>query len=90
MARRRAKNFDAFTQRNSWITAAIHEQLLRIRYHVVAQDISPMPESWSRRARYVEAAANWSSRLRWVPVRRGQWRVAVVASQVEYVSITVV
>jgi len=26
----------------------------------------------------------------WVPVRRGQWRVAVVASQVEHVSITVV
>jgi hypothetical protein len=26
----------------------------------------------------------------WVPVRHGQWRVAVVASQVEHVSITVV
>ena len=35
-------------------------------------------------------AANWSSRLPWVPVRHGQWRVAVVASQVEHVSITVV
>jgi P-type E1-E2 ATPase len=35
------------------------------------------------------AAANWSSRLPWVPVRHGQWRVAVVASQVEHVSITV-
>ena len=38
----------------------------------------------------VKAAANWSSRLPWVPVRHGQWRVAVVASQVEHVSITVV
>jgi hypothetical protein len=37
----------------------------------------------------VKAAANWSSRLPWVPVRHGQWRVAVVASQVEHVSITV-
>ena len=36
------------------------------------------------------AAANWSSRLPWLPVRHGQWRVAVVASQVEHVSITVV
>jgi hypothetical protein len=34
----------------------------------------------------VKAAANWSSRLPWVPVRHGQWRVAVVASQVEHVS----
>jgi hypothetical protein len=25
-------------------------KLLRIRYHVVAQYISPTPESWSRRA----------------------------------------
>jgi hypothetical protein len=31
----------------------------------------------------VKAAANCSSRLPWVPVRHGQWRVAVVASQVE-------
>jgi hypothetical protein len=38
----------------------------------------------------VKAAANWSSRLPWVPVRHAQWRVAVVASQVEHVSITVV
>ena len=38
----------------------------------------------------VKAAANWSSRLRWVPVRHGQWRVAMVASQAEHVSITVV
>src|SRR5258707_4617693 len=38
----------------------------------------------------VKAAANWSSRLPWVPVRHGQWRVAVVASQVEHVSITIV
>jgi hypothetical protein len=36
----------------------------------------------------VKAAANWSSRLPWVPVRHGQWRVAVIASQVEHVSIT--
>jgi hypothetical protein len=34
----------------SWITAVIHGQLVRIRYHVVAQYISPMAESWSRRA----------------------------------------
>jgi hypothetical protein len=38
----------------------------------------------------VKAADNRSSRLPWVPVRHGQWRVAVVASQVEHVSITVV
>src|SRR5260370_27306279 len=37
-----------------------------------------------------EAAANWSSRLPWVPVRRGQRQVAVVASPVEHVSVTVV
>ena len=37
-----------------------------------------------------EAAAKWSSRLPWVPVRHGQRQVAVVASQVEHVSITVV
>ena len=37
-----------------------------------------------------EAAANWSSRLPWVPVRRVQRQVAVAASQVEHVSITVV
>ena len=63
---------------------------MRIRYHVFAQYISLIPESWSRRASEVKAAANWSSRLPWVPVRHGQWRVAVVASQVEHVSITVV
>ena len=38
----------------------------------------------------VKAAANWSSRLPRAPVRHGQWRVAVVASQLEHVSITVV
>ena len=37
-----------------------------------------------------DGTANWSSRLPWVPVRHGQWRVAVVASQVEHVSITIV
>ena len=39
-------------------------------------------------ASQVKAAANWSCRLSWVSVRHGQWRVAVVASQFEHVSIT--
>jgi hypothetical protein len=34
----------------SWIMETIHGQLLRIRYHVVAQHISPTRENWSRRA----------------------------------------
>ena len=37
-----------------------------------------------------EAATTWSSRLPWVPVRHGQRQAAVVASQVQHVSITVV
>jgi hypothetical protein len=48
------------------------------------------PEELVTPGKQVKAAANWSSRLPWVPVRLGQWRVAVVASQVEHVSITVV
>jgi hypothetical protein len=59
-----------------------------LRYHVVAQYISLTPESWSRRGKQVEAAANRFSRLPWAPVRHGQWRVAMVASQVEHMSIT--
>jgi hypothetical protein len=35
---------------NTPISEVIHVELLRIRYHVVAQYISPTPESWSRRA----------------------------------------
>ena len=61
-----------------------------LRYHVVAQYISPTPGELVAPGKQVKAAANWSSRLRWVPVRHGQWRVAVVASQVEHVSITIV
>jgi hypothetical protein len=64
---------------------------VRIRYRVVAQYISPTHAGeLVTPGKQVKAAANWSSRLPWAPVRHGQWRVAVVASQVEHVSITVV
>ena len=62
-----------------------------LRYHVVAQYISPThPGELVTPGTQVKAFANWSSRLPWVPVRHGQWRLAVAASQVEHVSITVV
>jgi hypothetical protein len=48
------------------------------------------PEELITPGKQVKAAANWSSRLPRAPVRHGQWRVAVVASQLEHVSITVV
>ena len=47
------------------------------------------PEELVTPGKQVKAAANWSSRLPRAPVRHGQWRVAVVASQLEHVSITV-
>jgi hypothetical protein len=57
---------------------------------MVSHNISHPPRRVGHAGQASEAAANWSSRLSWVPVRHGQWRVAVVASQVEHVSITVV
>src|ERR1700752_2607290 len=57
---------------------------------MLSHNISHHPGELATPGKQVKAAANWSSRLPWVPVRHGQWRVAVVASQVEHVSITVV
>src|SRR6478672_12758947 len=56
---------------------------------MLSHNISHPPGELVTPGKQVKAAANWSSRLPWVPVRHGQWRVAVVASQVEHVSITV-
>jgi hypothetical protein len=73
----------------AWITTVIHEELVCIRYHVVAQYISPAPESWSRR----EASESRRQLVLAVALGArsdGQWRVAGVASQVEHLSITVV
>jgi hypothetical protein len=57
---------------------------------MLSHNISHPPRRVGHAGQASEAAANWSSRLPWMPVRHGQWRVAVVASQVEHVSITVV
>jgi hypothetical protein len=57
---------------------------------MLSHNISHPPRRVGHAGQQVKAAANWSSRLPWVPVRHGQWRVAVVASQVEHVSITIV
>ena len=58
------------------------------RFHVVAQYISPTPESWSCRAsserRQLVLAVALGARSAW------SMAMAVVASQVEHVSITVV
>src|ERR1700681_2829783 len=57
---------------------------------MLSHNISHPPRRVGHAGQASESRANWSSRLPWVPVRHGQWRVAVVASQVEHVSITIV